>query len=49
MGALIVAIGIAIYPSRLQTQLIDAINTVDASVTGLAALDPLQKDEKARR
>lgn len=37
VGALIVAIGIAVYPSTLQTQLIGAMNTIGATVTGLAS------------
>lgn len=37
VGALIVAIGIAIYPGTLQTQLTTAINAIGAQVTGLAS------------
>jgi Flp pilus assembly pilin Flp len=37
VGALIVAIGIAVYPGTLQTQLTTAINTIGATVTGLAS------------
>jgi hypothetical protein len=37
VGALIVAIGIAVYPSTLQTQLITAITTIGGTVAGLAS------------
>lgn len=37
VGALIVAIGIAIYPGTLQTQLTNAINAIGGTVTGLAS------------
>ena len=37
VGALIVAIGIAIYPGTLQTQLTTAINAIGAQVTCLAS------------
>jgi Flp pilus assembly pilin Flp len=37
VGALIVAIGIAIYPGTLQTQLTTAINAIGTTVTGLAS------------
>lgn len=37
VGALIVAIGIAIYPGTLQTQLTTAINAIGATATGLAS------------
>jgi Flp pilus assembly pilin Flp len=37
VGALIVAIGIAIYPGTLQTQLTTAINAIGGTVTGLAS------------
>jgi Flp pilus assembly pilin Flp len=37
VGALIVAIGIAIYPGSLQTQLTTAINAIGGTVTGLAS------------
>jgi Flp pilus assembly pilin Flp len=37
VGALIVAIGIAIYPGTLQTQLTNAINSIGGTVTGLAS------------
>ena len=37
VGALIVAIGIAIYPGTLQTQLTSAINAIGSKVTGLAS------------
>ena len=37
VGALIVAIGIAIYPGTLQTQLISAITAIGTTVTGLAS------------
>ena len=37
VGALIVAIGIAVYPGTLQTQLNTAINAIGATVTGLAS------------
>jgi Flp pilus assembly pilin Flp len=37
VGALIVAIGIAVYPSALQTQLMGAMNAIGTTVTGLAS------------
>lgn len=37
VGALIVAIGIAIYPGTLQNQLTTAINAIGVTVTGLAS------------
>ncbi len=37
VGALIVAIGIAVYPGSLQTQLTTAINAIGGTVTGLAS------------
>jgi len=37
VGALIVGIGIAVYPGTLQTQLSTAINTIGTTVTGLAS------------
>lgn len=37
VGALIVAIGIAVYPGTLQTQLTTAINAIGATLTGLAS------------
>ena len=37
VGALIVAIGIAVYPGSLQTQLTTAINAIGVTVTGLAS------------
>ena len=37
VGALIVAIGIAVYPGTLQTQLTTAINAIGGTVTGLAS------------
>ena len=37
VGALIVAIGIAVYPATLQTQLTNAINAIGGTVTGLAS------------
>jgi Flp pilus assembly pilin Flp len=37
VGALIVAIGIAIYPGTLQTQLTTAINAIGGTVNGLAS------------
>ena len=37
VGALIVAIGIAIYPGTLQTQLTTAINAIGGTITGLAS------------
>jgi Flp pilus assembly pilin Flp len=37
VGALIVAVGIAIYPGTLQTQLTAAVNAIGATVTGLAS------------
>ena len=37
VGALIVAIGIAVYPSTLQTQLISTITTIGGTVAGLAS------------
>jgi Flp pilus assembly pilin Flp len=37
VGALIVAIGIAVYPGTLQTQLTTAINAIGGTLTGLAS------------
>ena len=37
VGALIVAIGIAVYPGSLQTQLTTTINAIGGTVTGLAS------------
>jgi Flp pilus assembly pilin Flp len=37
VGALIVAIGIAIYPGTLQTQLSAAVNAIGGTITGLAS------------
>jgi Flp pilus assembly pilin Flp len=37
VGALIVAIGIAVYPGTLQTQLTAAINSIGGTLTGLAS------------
>jgi hypothetical protein len=37
VGALIVAIGIAVYPATLQTQLTNAINAIGGTATGLAS------------
>lgn len=37
VGALIVAIGIAVYPGSLQSQLTSAINSIGATVTGLSS------------
>jgi len=37
VGALIVAIGIAVYPGSLQSQLTAAINSIGSTVTGLAS------------
>jgi Flp pilus assembly pilin Flp len=37
VGALIVAIGIAVYPGTLQTQLTTTINAIGAAVTGIAS------------
>ena len=37
VGALIVAIGIAVYPATLQTQLTNAMNAIGGTVTGLAS------------
>lgn len=37
VGALIVAIGIAVYPGSLQSQLTTAINSIGGTLTGLAS------------
>ena len=37
VGALIVAIGIAVYPGSLQSQLTSAINSIGATVAGLSS------------
>ena len=37
VGALIVAIGIAVYPGTLQSQLTNAINAIGGTLTGLAS------------
>lgn len=37
VGALIVAIGIAVYPGSLQGQLTTAINAIGGTLTGLAS------------
>jgi Flp pilus assembly pilin Flp len=37
VGALIVAIGIAVYPGTLQTQLTTAINAIGGTLSGLAS------------
>jgi hypothetical protein len=37
VGALIVAIGIAVYPGSLQTQLTNTINAIGGTLTGLAS------------
>jgi len=37
VGALIVAIGIAVYPGTLHTQLTAAINSIGGTLTGLAS------------
>lgn len=37
VGALIVAIGIAVYPGTLQTQLTSAMNAIGTTVTGLSS------------
>ena len=37
VGALIVAIGIAVYPGTLQSQLTNAINAIGTTLTGLAS------------
>lgn len=37
VGALIVAVGIAVYQGALQGQLITAVNAIGTSITGLAS------------
>jgi Flp pilus assembly pilin Flp len=37
VGALIVAIGIAVYPGTLQNQLTTAINAIGGTLSGLAS------------
>ncbi len=37
VGALIVAVGIAVYQGALQTQLTAAVNTVGGTIQGLAS------------
>lgn len=37
VGALIVAIGIAVYPGTLQSQLTTAINAIGGTLSGLAS------------
>jgi hypothetical protein len=37
VGALIVAVGIAVYQGALQSQLITAVNAIGGSITGLAS------------
>ena len=37
VGALIVAVGIAVYQGALQTQLIAAVNAIGTQITGLAS------------
>ena len=37
VGALIVAVGIAVYPGTLQTQLTAAVNAIGTQITGLAS------------
>ncbi|HEU5190917.1 MAG TPA: hypothetical protein VFX14_14630 [Methylomirabilota bacterium] len=37
VGALIVAVGIAVYQGALQSQLITAVNNIGARISGLAS------------
>jgi Flp pilus assembly pilin Flp len=37
VGALIVAVGIAVYQGALQTQLTSAVNAIGGQITGLAS------------
>ena len=37
VGALIVAVGIAVYHGALQSQLITAVNAIGTQITGLAS------------
>jgi len=37
VGALIVAVGIAVYQGALQSQLITAVSAIGGSITGLAS------------
>ena len=37
VGALIVAVGIAVYQGALQSQLITAVNAIGGSISGLAS------------
>ena len=37
VGALIVAVGIAVYQGALQSQLITAVNAIGGTITGLAS------------
>jgi len=37
VGALIVAVGIAVYQGALQSQLVAAVNAIGGSITGLAS------------